>query len=214
MLNAALLPKALNDAKIWCYHCGCGPRLNISDQHWISLFAGHRSVMAQDVADFIKTFQLDVQRYPWDADGVAEVINEFAKDTQPFLVAEGVYTLAVKLGKHLRTPEPTKQTSAASKFSFFARPAYEIFIWDKWVRKAAAHHCQVSLSTYKKFQSACSNLFREEAQSEQFRKDASAFVAWIDYSGGPMADRALVSEEFLHRRLFDKWMFHEGKSVG
>jgi hypothetical protein len=212
-MRRRLLEAALLDTKIWCYNPKDDPRINISDQHWIDLFSGSEAVTGDDAETFLHSFQLDIQKYQWDTEGVADVMNQYIKmaDFNPINHMED---LASDFGQHLQTPKATRQISAATKFSNFAKPAAEIYIWDKWVRKAVGTRAGQGMNAFARFHTACAEAFATAMTDERFLLATSTLIEWIDEKGGPMADRERVPTGFIQRRLFDKLMLMEGKCLG
>lgn len=214
------LKLAAEDMLKWC----APPQVSVdgraSDQFWICLFTSQNSPITEDEAiRFLAGFQL-TNRVKWKRDCVARLMTDLRGQS----VSDPVLTtidLAGKLG--IAADKGGQQISAASKILNFAKPGAEIFIWDRLARLSARYRYnddpppgakgRYRDNDYQAFHDACRRILDKELDRDDFKATAASVTHRLRHGAGPMADPATVPDRFIQRRLLDKLMFWEGKSL-
>lgn len=220
-----LLRAAAIGVKKWC----CPPEELVdgrrrSDTFWMLLFTDldQKDVTKDEAHLFLVTFQL-TNRVSWEKEKVAEAIKRL-RDSRGFDPLTGVPELSKVLAEC--NTRKTRQTSAASKIATFTKPDAQVFIWDKLASRAAryrdwhrdgrvgrlrsAPYLNGKDHDYPAYYAACARALDDERRRPDFVATLTEVVDHFRAGTGPMADREIVDDGFIERRLLDKLMFAEG----
>jgi hypothetical protein len=225
--RAQLLSDALDDAKKWCVPPEQRVSGKCSDQFWLRLFSSTTEKLTVDhVHRFLVGFQLTIC-VQWDKDRVASLIQEFrAQNFSDVRIA--IAELARALTDCIRSRNKGRQTSAASKIAFFAKPQKEVFIWDKYASRSARfrqwsrtgegakligslYKLRNGEHDYESYRDSCAATLDEERSNRDFLQSVEEFRAYLNRIGGPIGDGTIMhGSSFVERRFLDKLMFWEG----
>jgi hypothetical protein len=224
-----LLQIAADDVRKWCVPSSQMVGKKRADTYWIELLDTRNAIgIEKDHAhQFLTSYQL-TNRVNWDKPAVAALMIQ-ARQGGNFKAVVDVPDLANNL--RVCNERRTRQTSAASKISAFAKPTELVFIWDDlvsksarwrdWLEKGCAGSIRLNAKytdkngehDYGAFFNACDRAYRNELSRADFQEAAGSLSIHFKKCEGIMADRAKIPAEFIQRRLLDKLMFWEGWSI-
>lgn len=223
-----LLAAAEADVIKWC-----GPHdqqigRNQPDTHWLMLFQGRYGgpVTAEQAHRFLVTFQLTMFR-TWNIAAAAEAIRDTC-DAAEFVPLAAIPSLSARLAPLVE--RSTQETSAASKIATFAQPTARVYIWDKlatrsaryrdWVRsgqtgrkKLGSLFAREGRHDYHAYYAACDRAMEDERERPDFTAARDRLIDRFRTGEGIMSDAAIVTDDFIERRLLDKLMFAEGNML-
>ncbi len=228
--RSRLLNAAIADVRKWCVPSSEMVDGNRHpDTYWIELFDAINSseITEWNAHQFLITFKL-ANRLTWNKAALAALISEI-RSSATLEPAVSIPVLAYKLRdcNHRKT----RQTSAASKIAFFAKPRATIFIWDSlasrsarlrdWLREPQGKkRASSSVYTdgngehdYPSFFGACERALADERSSSDFNNAVDLLEKEFRRGPGVMADRSKIPREFIEHRLLDKLMYWEGWSL-
>ncbi|TBY27433.1 hypothetical protein [Rhizobium leguminosarum] len=199
-----------------------------SDQRWIENFSTGIATIT-DLKKFFPTYQIN--RASWKFDDILGEVNRLHGE-EGWTPVAGVSELAKSLASTLEDTADGKslkdgdRTSAATKIAIFARPADNVFIWDRLARVAAGLRTAdrrgltktVGYSVngaygYREFHSDCLVELQTELENDQFKKAVEDFMAFTEFTRSGRNSPGLACRSYFERRLFDKLLVCEGQRI-